>query len=228
MNPLAGKPLRYLIGADSAGPGEDGTITVVPYGDSMVRHGISVGYCNLFDEENEGKYGPYLKDTDTSREYGEGVIDPHGPGWKKNIEDQFRLRLWVQHFEYIELDNADAYSIADVIGAIDLAASYGLKVIAKNPGLLRPHDVEYVAHANIYGAIVERGHHDPDYMAGLRIKAGKPDFPVWFVAFGGGKSWANTVSRRIQQGGDKARNMGVTYSSIGEYRNSKDILRPRQ
>ena len=42
-----------------------------------------------------------------------------------------------------------------MIGAIELASSYGLKVIAKNPGLLADA-TSYVAHANVYGIIVER------------------------------------------------------------------------
>ena len=99
------------------------------------RHGVSIAYCNLFDEHNTGHYGPYLHSSDTAAEYNEGQIDPRGPGWEKNLREQFERRR-NQGFEYIELDNPDAYSIKDVIGAIDLAASYGLKVIAKNPGLM--------------------------------------------------------------------------------------------
>lgn len=223
LNPLAGKPLRYLIGADSAGQGKDGEITAVPYGDPPVRHGISIAYCNLFDEENTGRLGPYLKDTDTAREYGEGVIDPRGTGWIKNLEMQFRRRNQ-QGFKYIELDNADAYSISDVIGAIELAATYGLKVIAKNPCLLGGGSVKYVAHPSIYGIIVERDEDvTPLDMEQLRRGAGKPDLPVWFVAFGRkGKSWADGVAHTAKN----YRNMGVTVSRRGEYTDSIDILRP--
>lgn len=221
-NPLAGKPLRYLIGADSAGPGHDGEITVVPYGDPPVRHGISIGYCNLFDEENTGRYKPYLHDSDTAEDYDEGQIDPRGPGWGKNLNEQFSLRKR-QLFEYIELDNADAYSIFDVIGAINLAGTYGLKVIAKNPGLKSGSAAKaYVAHLNIHGVIVERGAGLPGDMDALRIAAGKPDLPVWFVAFGTGRGWADKVVKAAAG----YCNMGVTYSRRGEYGSSEDILKP--
>jgi hypothetical protein len=40
----------------------------------------------------------------------------------------------------------------------------------------------YLAHANVYGVIVERGAGGPAEMDALRQKAGKPDLPVWFVA----------------------------------------------
>jgi hypothetical protein len=63
-------------------------------------------------------------------------IDLRGLGWRRNLTEQFERRKR-QGFEYIELDNPDAYSVADVVGAVDLAASYGLKVIAKNPKLSR-------------------------------------------------------------------------------------------
>jgi hypothetical protein len=56
----------------------------------------------------------------------------------------------------------------------------------------------------------------------LRRKAGKPTLPVWFVAFGSGRGWANSVASAAKQ----YRNMGVTYSSAGEYGNAIDILPP--
>ena len=31
-------------------------------------------------------------------------------------------------------------------------------------------------------------------MERLRKRAGKPDLPVWFVAFGSGRGWANGVA----------------------------------
>ena len=102
---------------------------------SPVKHGISIAYCNLFDENKTGKYGPYLNSSDTAKQYNEGQIDPRGPGWEKNLREQFARRKNAG-FEYIELDNPDAYTIKDVIGAIELAETYGLKVIAKNPGLM--------------------------------------------------------------------------------------------
>jgi hypothetical protein len=56
----------------------------------------------------------------------------------------------------------------------------------------------------------------------LRRRAGKPSLPVWFVAFGSGRSWAGSVADAAKH----YRNMGVTYSSAGEYGNAIDILPP--
>ncbi|PWT90986.1 MAG: hypothetical protein C5B56_04520 [Proteobacteria bacterium] len=219
-NPLAGKPLRYLIGAQATPRGNDSEVTEVPYGAERAKRGISIAYCNLFDEHNTGKYGPYLRSSDTAKQYNEGQIDPRGPGWEKNLREQFELRR-KQGFEYIELDNPDAYTSKDVIGAIELAATYGLKVIAKNPGLV-PGATAYVAHPNVHGIIVEKGAGGAPDMDALRRRAGKPDLPVWFVAFGSGRGWAGSVAGAAK----KFRNMAVTYSSAGEYGNAIDILPP--
>jgi hypothetical protein len=222
-NVLAGKPLRYLIGTGAAGAGRDDEVTEVAYSAAPVKRGISIAYCNLFDEHNTRRYGPYLRTSDTAAQYNEGQIDPRGPGWEKNLREQYERRK-KQGFEYIELDNPDAYSTKDVIGAIDLAASYGLKVIAKNPGLMGRGAAEYVAHANVYGIIVEKGAGGAGDMDALRRKAGKPDLPVWFVAFGSGRAWAGNVASAAKQ----YRNMGVTYSSAGEYGNAIDVLVPTE
>ena len=224
VDALAGKPLRYLIGTDASGPGNEDVVTEVSYDTAEpARHGISIAYCNLFDEHNTGHYGPYLHSSDTAAEYNEGQIDPRGPGWEKNLREQFERRR-SHGFEYVELDNPDAYSIKDVIGAIDLAASYGLKVIAKNPGLMEGADAAraYVAHPNVYGIIVERDAGGAGDMEALRRKAGKPALPVWFVAFGSGRAWATDIANAAKH----HRNMGVTYSSAGEYGNVIDILPP--
>ena len=226
VNPLAGKPLRYLIGADDAGRGADDVVTVSPYRTRPARHGWSIAYCNLFDELNTGQYGPYLRTSDTAREYGEGQIDPRGPGWRKNLDEQFRW-CWRHGFQYIELDNPDAYSVEDVIGAIELAATYRLKVIAKNPGLLDrggwPREsIPLVAHSNVYGIIVERGAGTASSMHYLRKEAKKVDLPVWFVAFGEGRQWADGVAKQASS----FYNIGVTYSDHGEYGNAIDILMP--
>jgi len=80
----------------------------------------------------------------------------------------------------------------------------------------------YVGHPNVYGIIVEKGAGNPSGMDTLRRRAGKPDLPVWFVAFGSGRSWAGSVADAAKH----YRNMGVTYSSAGEYGNAIDILPP--
>lgn len=220
-NPLEGKPLRYLIGTDIPGLGREGEITEVSY--SAIKptaRGISVKYCNLFDEENTGRYGPYLHTSDTAAQYNEGQIDPAGPGWTHNLQDQYE-RATAQKFEYIELDNADAYHIANVLGAVEAAQGRGLKVIAKNPLLLEGAATAYLAHPNVFGVIVERGAGGPIDTDALRKKAGKPNLPVWFVAFGDGRTWAGNVANAARP----FRNMSVTYSSACEYGNSIDLLR---
>ena len=219
---LEGKPLRYLIGTEASWPGREDEVTVVSYSTAQpARRGISIAYCNLFDEHNTGRYGPYLNTSDTAKQYNEGQIDPRGPGWEKNLREQFERRR-KQGFEYVELDNPDAYSTKDVIGAIELAATYDLKVIAKNPGLMGSGAVTYVAHPNVHGIIVERGAGNAGDMDRLRRKAGKPTLATWFVAFGAGRAWAGSVASTAKN----YRNMGVTYSSAGEYGNAIDILPP--
>ena len=80
-------------------------------------------------------------------------------------------------------------------------------MIAKNPGLMGRGAAEYVAHSNVSGIIVEKGAGGAGDMDALRRKAGKPELPVWFVAFGGGRAWAGNVAERRQA---VRRNMGVT------------------
>jgi len=221
-NELEGLPLRYLIDTDIYGTGRDGEIVEVSYdATGKPARGISVKYCNLFDEKNTGAYGPYLHASHTAGEYHEGQIDPKGPGWTKNLSEQF-ARAVAQGFQYVELDNPDAYSVADVLGAVTMAERYGLRVLAKNPLLMQGDPAPYVARPNVVGAIVERGAGSPADMDALRKKAGKTSLPVWFVAFGDGRAWAgNTANQAKQFGG-----MGVTYSTAGEYGDSIDLLRP--
>jgi hypothetical protein len=233
--PLSGKKLRYKIGAEHPGKGRDGEIVEVGYDWSKpLPVGITIAYCNLFNEKyseqnakQRAEYGPYLKTSDTAAEYGEGQIDPRGPGWRRNLSEQFERRKQ-QGFEYIELDNPDAYSVADVIGAVELAGSYGLKVIAKNPKLMQGDSLSYVAHPNVYGIIVEKDAGNAHDMNALRQRAGKPDLPVWFIFFDGhprqvaGKAAARDAATLAQQ----YASMHVTYSPGGEYVDSIDELAP--
>jgi len=224
---LEGKQLRYLIGGDDSAQGKEDEITELGFdAEEPPKHGIGIKYCNLFDEKYDakkktGNYGPYLGGTDVSGKYGEGQIDPAGAGWNKNLNEQF-ARAKAQGFTYIELDNPDAYAVKDVVGAVDRAETYGLKVVAKNPGLVEGDRKSYVAHRNVVGIIVEKDAGTPDEMDALRRSAGKATLPVWFVAFGGGKAWADKTA----QAAGKYRNMGVTYSTKGEYANATDVLVP--
>jgi hypothetical protein len=238
-NPLEGKRLRYLIGCDDDVTGKDGEIFVVGYdAEHLPLHGIGVGYCNLFDEHNTGEYRPYLRSSDTAARYREGQIDPRGPGFERNLREQLRRRK-AQGFRYVELDNPDAYSIATSIRAIELARSYDLGVIAKNPGLVEGDASLILRHGNVYGVIVEQDAGEPGDMDELRTAAGRPTLPVWFVSFGDGiareasgrsrpssramrerpEDWAEHVAAAAA----KYSNMSVTYSSVGEYGNSIDV-----
>jgi hypothetical protein len=230
---LAGKPLRYLIGADAdVIVAHVGEVVEVPFDWNAAAPADAIGikYVNLFNENYKNQdtatrvsYGPYLTSSDTAIEYDEGQIDPHGPGWTKNLTVQF-ARAQAQGFVYIELDNPDAYSLSDVMGAIALAETYGLKVIAKNPGLSYGGDdaTQAVAHPNVFGIIVESGAGTPAEMDAMRQRAGKSDLPVWFVFFGA----AADEAQRTAVLGAKYFDIGVTYSSQGEYGSSVDILRP--
>jgi hypothetical protein len=224
-NPLAGKPLRYLIGADGGHVGEPGAITEVGYDATRKpRHGIGIKYANLFDEKNSGRYGPYLESSDTAVKYSEGQIDPHGDGWRKNVTEQL-TRAKAQGFAYIEWDNADAYASDDLLPVIDASRTYGLRVIAKNPGLLDDGGEAVVSHPNVHGIIVEKGAGTPESMDQLRTRAGRPMLPVWFVGFDqDGREWVAEIT-------DEAKryvNMGVTISTDGEYGNALDVAKPWQ
>jgi hypothetical protein len=230
-SPLSGKKLRYMIGTDNPGKGNADEVIEVGYDcEEPVVGCVSIAYCNLFNEKyseqsrNErAQYAPYLKSSDTAADYGEGQIDPRGEGWNRNLTEQFARRKQ-QGFEYIELDNPDAYSVADVVGAVELAQSYGLKVIAKNPGLMEGDPLPYVGHRNIHGIIVEKGAGSAPEMEELRRRAGKADLPVWFVFFDKRKG-ADAGKKAAEQAAAAARQysgMHVSYSPGGEYTHSVD------
>jgi hypothetical protein len=224
-NMLAGKPLRYLIGADGSHVGEPGTITEVGYDAARKpRHGIGVKYANLFDEKNSGRYGPYLEPSDTAAQYSEGQIDPRGDGWRRNVTEQL-ARARAQGFAYIEWDNADAYAPGDLLGVIDISRAHGLRVIAKNPGLLDDGGDAVVSHPDVHGIIVEKGAGTPEAMDRLRTRAGRPMLPVWFVGFDqDGREWVQEITEEAK----RYANMGVTISTDGEYGNAVDVARPWQ
>jgi hypothetical protein len=226
-NLLAGLPLRYLIGIDYYGPGADNQIWEVGYDVTLPPfNGLSIAYCNLFDEKNTGKYGPYIHDSDTAKDYDEGQIDPRGEGWDANLCQQFERRQ-AQGFVYIELDNPDAYKTRDVVNAVNLASTYGFTTIAKN-ALLCDQPITYAANPHVSGIIVEidddtAADQMPKNYDRLRQSAGVPDMPVWFVS-NQDTGWAVKVARAI--GAAKYVNMGVTCSLHGEYTDFTDILLP--
>jgi hypothetical protein len=228
---FAGQPLRYLIGTDDySGIHDHDGVLEVSYDES---HG-QIGYCNLFNEKYSEqsnavrrKYGPYLHDSDTAEEYEEGQIDPRGAGWHRNLVEQFERRR-AQGFSFIELDNPDAYSWANVEQAIQIAYSYGLKVMAKNPGLCFKSMVDRISYVrHCYGIIVERGAGLPAEMDALRRNAGLSDLMVWFVFFDEHGSTAGQIAANsCARAASAYKHMGVTYSPHGEYTHCLDVLKP--
>jgi hypothetical protein len=229
---LYGKPLVYLIGAGSAAA-HPGCVVEAPYGQNVAgENTFKIAYCNLFNEkygeqseDEKADLGPYLTTSDTAKQYSEGQIDPAGQGWLKNLTAQF-AKAKAENYQFVELDNPDAYSIEDVLGAIKVAADYRLAVIAKNPQLVDGGAVQYVSHPNVWGMIVERGAGRPDEMDALRKSANKGGIiPVWFVF--DGSSGANQCAEQIRQGNFKG--MSVTYSTGREkngYNDSTSVLSP--
>jgi hypothetical protein len=228
-------PLRYLIGADRDPTGKAGCVTEYGYDvtASVRENGQSIKYGNMFfekwaDEPAQREwYAPYLHDSDTARKYQEGQIDPKGPGWLRNIDDQI-ARAKGQGFTIMEWDNPDAYGAQVSISVLTRAwETAGLFAVAKNPGLIEDDNIGYIAHPAVCGIIVERGAGAVSQMHGYRRAAGKPTLPIWFIAFGedGGYDWAVSKAGIIRDNGFVA--MGVTYSR-GEYNESVDILVPKE
>jgi len=223
-DPLAGRALDYLIGADGPQRGSEDRITETPFGVGPAARGISVAYCNLRREDGEPPaYGPYLPHDDIYRQYREGRPDPQGQGFERNIVEQLDHCKALGH-TLVEQDNPDSYPLAAVMHGIALAQARGLGVIAKNPGLLQASAVTYVAHPNVRGIIVEEDCGTAAEMDALRRRAGKPQLPVWFVSYGDGRGWATRTAQAIRSAGYS--NMGVTYSDEGEYESSEDMLHP--
>jgi hypothetical protein len=238
-SPIAGMPLRYLLGANEPIIGERYCVVMVPYRAGPARYGLTAGYCNGLDETdaydadaNTGPFAPYRRPTPTARDYGEGVPDQSGGGYKRNIVSQLDLRK-LQSITIVEIDNPDAYPLGSVVDAINWAAERSISVLAKNPGLgnyLNEDFTPVLAHSNVVGMIVESGAGDAHSMAALRGSAGKPDLPVRFVAYNdgdGGEQWAQGIARQIER--NRYLDMGVTYSeSVREYASSRDVIRPNK
>jgi hypothetical protein len=184
-----------------------------------------VKYVNLRDEEETGTFGPYLTidNDDIVRVYHEPAPDPKGEGFWRNLKDQLE-RAVAQGFHYVELDNLDTYDADVSWKCFDEAADRQLSVLAKNPRNVRGDNTKLIAHRAVAGIIVEKDCGTASEMHELRQRANKPDLPVWFVSFAGGRDWARATAQDIQAAGFA--NMGVTYSRTGEYGSSGDVLLP--
>jgi lysozyme family protein len=212
------QPLRYRIGADAA-PAIPGCTVEAPYGVAPPPGGI--WYCNCNDQTGTGDYGPYADISDTAKQYGELVPDVHGPGWLALTNAQI---AHVPAGDCVEWDNIDAYPLAAVLELYDRTWARGVRVAVKNPGLVKGGQA-LVAHPAAALIIVEKDAGTPDEMHAMRVAAGKPDLPVRFVAFGGGREWARTTAATIRA--HNYPDMGVTYDAAGEYGGDiTDILIP--
>lgn len=231
QSPLYGKPLVYLIGAESFYVrSQVGAIVEPPFGEDVPGN-EKIAYLNLFNENysrqsdaERAALGPYLYDSDTALEFGEGKIDPGGPGWTKNIGAQFNWAV-ARGFRFVELDNADAYPIGVIQSVVTLAHSYGFAVIAKNP-ILTNGALQFISHSNVAGVIVERGAGGPAEYDSLRRQARKEGvLPIWFVF--DGRTGADDCVAEIRAYGFTG--MGVTYSTgQGDdgYNNSQNLFLP--
>jgi lysozyme family protein len=214
--------LRYLIGKD-ADPGTDDSITVIGY-DATTPPKNGAKYINLRDELNSGTYGPYLPADDIDDQYNEPAPDPEGKGFWENLNTQLD-RAKSQGFTAVELDNCDTFSASVVLLCYQEVARRGLTVWAKNPALVDGNREAILAHSAVVGVIVERDCGTPTTYDAMRRAVGKPDLPIRFVSYGGGKQWAQQTAGTIQAADYS--NMGVTYSSEGEYGNAEDVLLPK-
>jgi hypothetical protein len=223
--PVLAGPLRYLIAIDNQIDGKNGEIFETGYNGKKPSKGRFVRYGNLYDQTGSGRYGPYVKSTETASEYDERVLDWKGEGWRNLLADQCHAAI-AAGAEGIEWDNPDGYPLDAVMDAVNYAASRGLDVLAKNPLACGFDPVPYIKHPGIVGVIVEHGAGLPADMDALRKKAGKPDLFVRFVAFKDGKedgrAWAANSARLAAQ----YKNMAVTISLDGEYTSSTDVVAP--
>jgi lysozyme family protein len=219
-NPFLGKSYHYLIGTDGNLAGEDNVVTEPGYDATQPpAKGVGVAYGNCFDEKQTGRYAPYKNDSDTAKKYGEGEIDAKGAGWHQNLQDQL-VRRKGEGWHFIEWDNPDAYRSADVLGAVALAESYAIGVVAKNAKLCEGA-VQYLAHPNVYAHVVEKGAGNPMEIHALRMAAGKPTQPTVFVFFGNTRALAQQYAGQIKAGSYPE--MRVTWSASGEYGSSEEI-----
>jgi len=220
-NPLAGKPLRYLIALDQG----FGDLVEVGYDAERPSGETPAKYCNLRDEYDSGDYGPYLPPDDIDAEYGEPAPDPDSDGFWANLATQLD-RAKRQGFKYVELDNLDTYDVSTALECFDKCHERGLDVFVKNPLMVpaRVYAVMLLRHKAAVLVIVEEDCGTPATMQAMRDRAGVPNMPIRFVSYGSNDSWAQECAREIAE--QKYVDMGVTHSPTGEYASSQDIVVP--
>jgi len=224
MGELTGKPLRYLIGLERD-PAPDAT-DIFELGYDATRPpapAIGCKYVNLRDEKDSGDYGPYLPPDDIDDTYGEPAPDPDGAGFWVNLREQLE-RAANQGFHYVELDNLDTYDVGVVLRCLNDVANFKLKCFIKNPLLVTGEETDLLRHPAAELIVVERGAGNPRSLHDLRQDAGCAYMPVRFVAYGDGRGWADHCATLIREQGHV--DMGVTYSALGEYSSSTDVIVP--
>jgi hypothetical protein len=219
MSDLTAKPLRYLIALEQA----TGDLVETGYDADSPGGSTPAKYCNLRDEKDSGRYGPYLPPDDIDSEYGEPAPDPDYPGFWQNLDTQLG-RAAEQGFHYVELDNLDTYSVSVAVDCFNHCDERHLGVFVKNPLMVEGDSVELLQHSSAVLVIVEEDCGGPTAMEELRVRAGKPTLPVRFVSYGTDDSWAQECARIVQQ--RHFVDMGVTHSYVGEYASSQDVILP--
>lgn len=229
--------LNYLIGVEDDVPivqPDFGTVNVIPYDRGRLStDSNAIAYGNLFDELCTGRYGPYMEQTEIAKVYNELAPHEDGPGFMANVRDQVEERLR-QGYVFMELDNAEAFSLAAINRALEYCHLRKVGVLAKNAFNLCEEQnervggagVAYLANANICGCIVELDSGTPVHYNALRNAAQKPNLPIWFVGFGGGEAWYELKHTADMICTFRYHNMSVSWSQGGRYKTSKQILLP--
>ena len=192
---LAGKPLRYLIGG-SAGPGprrrsDDGELQHQFAGQARHQH-------RLLQSVRRDTIPASTAPTCTTR-------TPRSSTTKARSIRRARAgrRTCASStsaaarpgFEYIELDNPDAYNDQGrdrrhrARGHLRSQGDREESRHHRRPGRLRLASQRLRHHRR-------EGRGGAADMERLRKRAGKPDLPVWFVAFGSGRGWATASPAR--------------------------------
>jgi len=230
-------PLRYMIGVDDV---ESiirlrDMIVELPYDAPKTFTGPPplpgpvFGYINALDEEYDNaifgdkhRYGPYAKAGDTAEDWNEGQLIVGSGQWAKCLHDQCE-RWQPLEPDAVEIDNPDSYTLEEALQTVDLVASFGFNIVAKNPHEIKGDHARYVAHPSVVGMIVEAGCGNAMQNDGIRRAANKPDLPIWFVHNRAERSQANSRASEILQHSFKR--MSVSWSSSAEdYASSIQLL----
>lgn len=217
------REFRYKI-LKTSDPGEDGVVTELGYGATEPpAKGRGVKYINIRKEKVAPECGPYLviENDDIEAKYGEPAPDPERKGFWDNLRRQLEASA---KFREYEPDNLDTYNASVALLVFNGVAQHG-NIWAKNVALVDGNKQALFEHHAVVGAIAEKDKKNtPEFYHNLRVAAGKPDLFVQFVAYGDGRNWAQEIAQRIKA--NDYRNMGVSYSSEGEYGNAEVILLP--